>query len=113
MNQKKMLLAGIDTNDGIKRFSGNKQLYEKFLYGFLSDPNYNIMLNAINKGDTPSAFQAAHALKGIAGNLSLIELYKNIIPLVEQLRGNSSEDVNALLVPVKKSYHEILDVLNE
>lgn len=113
MNQKKMLMAGIDTCDGIQRFGGNKQLYEKFLYGFLSDPNYSIMLNAINKCDTSSAFQAAHALKGIAGNLSLIELYKNIVPLVELLRNNSTENVNFVLDPVKNSYKAIFDALSE
>lgn len=113
MNQKQLLTVGIDINDGIQRFNGNIQLYEKFLYGFLSDPNYNIMIDAINKCDISSAFHAAHALKGIAGNLSLVELYKNIVPLVDLFRNNEMENVNEFLIPVKISYKAIFDVLND
>lgn len=113
MNKSKMILAGIDISDGIKRFDGNIQLYEKFLYGFLIDPNYKLMMEAVDQGDTSSAFQAAHALKGIAGNLSLTELYKNIVPLVDLFRSNTMENASELLLPVKNSYSSILDALND
>lgn len=113
MNQKQLLMVGIDINDGIQRYDGNTQLYEKFLYGFLSDPNYRIMLDAIQKGDTSTAFQAAHALKGIASNLSLIELYNNIVPFVELFRSSEMANVNELLTPVKNSYEAILNALND
>lgn len=97
MNKELLTQAGIDVNDGIRRFNDKEDLYERFLFTFPKDVNYDIMCEAISKGDAEQAFQAANALKGITGNLSLNQLYNHIIPLVDSLKKRRMEKVNDFL----------------
>lgn len=83
MNRYTLTKAGIDVNEGVHRFNGNKELYEHFLLTFPEDEHFKKMLEAIETGDVEESFQQAHALKGIAGTVSLVQLHANIIPLVE------------------------------
>ena len=106
MNRYILTKAGIDVNEGIHRFNGNKELYEKFLTSFPEDIHYEQMLEAIEQKDVDAAFQGAHALKGITGTVSLAKLHSLLIPLVEELRAGSMEKVPELLPPVKEAYDE-------
>ena len=49
MNRYILTKAGIDVNEGIHRFNGNKELYEKFLTSFPEDIHYEQMLEAIEQ----------------------------------------------------------------
>ena len=94
MNKELLTQAGIDVNDGIRRFNDKEDLYERFLFTFPKDVNYDIMCEAISKGDAEQAFQAANALKGITGNLSLNQLLDktlemNVFALYPFLNGSS------------------------
>ena len=113
MNRYKLFMAGIDTNDGIKRFNGNAELYEKCLLSFLNDNNYTQMCQSIKEQNVSSAFTAAHSLKGIAGNLSMKKLYDDIVPLVEELRAGKVENTEVLLKPVAQDYQQIISVLDQ
>lgn len=113
MNRYILTKAGIDVNEGIHRFNGNKELYEKFLTSFPEDIHYEQMLEAIEQKDVDAAFQGAHALKGITGTVSLAKLHSLLIPLVEELRAGSMEKVPELLPPVKEAYDEAVQVIKE
>ena len=113
MNRYKLSKAGINANEGIARFSGRAELYEKFLYQFPQDENFSLLCAAIRQQDVKAAFIAAHSLKGIAGNLSLTKLYEDLCPLVEQLRAGSLSGAEALLQSVRCDYEALLSVLTE
>lgn len=113
MNRYKLSKAGIDVNDGIHRFNDNKELYEHFLFSFPEDEHYENMLAAIQAGNVEECFQQAHALKGIAGTVSLNQLHTNIIPLVEEFRAGKLDQVEKLLPPVKEAYEAAVAVINE
>ncbi|MDY4609989.1 MAG: hypothetical protein SPD11_05180 [Sphaerochaetaceae bacterium] len=111
MDRYKLSKAGVNASEGIKRFNGNAEMYGRFLKHFLDDVNYQAMCESIKVKDVGSAFSAAHALKGIAGNLSMNRLYKDLCPLVEQLRSGSLENVDILLLPVMQDYSEVASLL--
>ena len=52
----------------------------------LADANFGKLREAMAAGDAKAAFEAAHALKGAIGNLSLTPLYNPISELTERLR---------------------------
>ena len=112
MNKELLTQAGIDVNDGIRRFNDKEDLYERFLFTFPKDVNYDIMSEAISTGDAEQAFQAANALKGITGNLSLNQLYNHIIPLVDSLKKRRMEKVNELLEVVSVDYDKVIKALS-
>ena len=112
MNKELLTQAGIDVNDGIRRFNDKEDLYERFLFTFPKDVNYDIMCEAISKGDAEQAFQAANAFDWITGNLSLNQLYNHIIPLVDSLKKRRMEKVNELLEVVSVDYDKVIKALS-
>lgn len=86
MDQEACKNHGIEYEDGLARFVGNVALYEKFLKQFPDDPCYKQLKEALDKQDIDTAFQAAHTLKGVTGNLSMKDLYDKVCVVVEQLR---------------------------
>ena len=112
MNRYKLSQAGIDADEGIERFGGNTEIYEKFLNRFPDDPYYHQMCEAIERRDIQTAFSAAHSLKGAVGNLSMNRLYRDMCPLVEELRAGASDKAAELLIPVMQDYEDIVDALS-
>lgn len=111
MNRYRLSKAGISANAGIERFYGDRELYECSLNKFPKDPHYEMMIKAIGEKDVKAAFAAAHALKGLAGNLSMVRLYDHICPLVELLRGGTLEGADELLPAVVSDYEALTAAL--
>ena len=111
MDTNKLQLAGINYADGVKRFSGNTGLYEKFLFRFPEDPSYEDMIKALEAQDYDTAFRAAHTMKGVTGNLSLETLHSNLLPLVEALRNKELNGIDDMLKKVEECYSKVIETL--
>ena len=79
----------INIEDGIKRVMNNTKLYVKLLGKFKEDPSINEIEKALEVGDLKAAQEHSHALKGLAGNLSLIILHENCTELEKQIKAGS------------------------
>jgi HPt (histidine-containing phosphotransfer) domain-containing protein len=79
----------VDEADGRKRVMNNAKLNHKLLAKFKAENNLNALIAAVNAGDYEKAQAAAHTVKGIAANLSLVELYKQSLDVETQLKGKS------------------------
>jgi HPt (histidine-containing phosphotransfer) domain-containing protein len=79
----------INPEEGIKRVVNNGKLYAKLLAKFRTDTNLNDLVTFVEGQDWEKARAAAHAIKGIAANLSLTELYHQSLDLEAQIKGNS------------------------
>lgn len=77
---------GADTQTGLSRCMNNEAFYLRLVNMELNDPNFARLQEALQSGDTRGAFEAAHALKGAAGNLSLTPIYEPVERLTELLR---------------------------
>lgn len=107
MDKTKLFSAGIDYDDGLKRFSGNAVLYEKFLVRFFDDKMLSELKEQLDKNDYDNAFRTAHNLKGMAGNLSIKTLYNTICVIVEELRSkNTQADYTTLYNNVIEDYQK-------
>ena len=56
----------------------------------LNDANFDALQAACDAQDAHKAFEAAHALKGAVGNLSLTPIYTPLCALTECLRGQAA-----------------------
>ncbi len=111
MNTKKIIEAGVNYNEGLKRFSGNKELYEKYLVKFFEDSSISGLKECIQKGRYDEAFKYAHTMKGISGNLSLTNIYFCCCELVKALRNNVYDNLPELYNSLKVSYDTLKSVL--
>lgn len=99
--QEIFLEYGADYNNTAQRFMFNWTFYLKIL-DMLFDGNYIQDLNrCVDNGDSKSAFDVSHTLKGVAGNLGLTPLYNATCQLVDYLRNGG--DIN--------QSQELLDVI--
>jgi HPt (histidine-containing phosphotransfer) domain-containing protein len=90
---------GANTAEGVARCMNNEQFYLRMVAMALADKNFDALTAAMDAGDVTAAFEAAHALKGSIGNVSLSPIYRPLCELTELLRGKSmpAEDGRALL----------------
>ncbi|NVM20944.1 MAG: Hpt domain-containing protein [Desulfobacterales bacterium] len=65
--------------------------------------------SAIVVGDTRQTAEAAHAIKGAAGNLGFNEIYEMAKALEEKARENSLEGAAKSAKTIRKKYEEIAD----
>ena len=89
---------GANTGEGLARCMNNEPFYLRMVNMALADHNFEALSAAINTGNLTAAFEAAHALKGSIGNLSLTPIFEPVSALTELLRGKSGPvDGGALL----------------
>lgn len=99
--------AGADYDKGLERFMGNVALYHKFLLKFLDDGSFAQFKQSIGENDMEKAGKHVHTLKGTAGNLSLMRLFKAADDMVKAIRsGKTVDEVEPLVQQVEKVYTE-------
>lgn len=98
----------INFESGIQRFVGSKDLYLQCLKKFTKDTNYNKLIKSINNKIYTDAFEYAHTLKGLCGNLSLDLLYNSCCVIVEKLRHNEYKNIDNLLLDLSSKYNKTL-----
>ncbi|MDE6314701.1 MAG: Hpt domain-containing protein [Lachnospiraceae bacterium] len=111
--KQQLVDLGINVDEMLERFMGNSQMIEKFLKKFLQESHYQKLQEALAQEDVTGAFEEAHALKGVCGNLSLVNLYKCISQQVEYLRCGELEQAKEMMPEVEAEYKKIINGLSE
>lgn len=91
----------------------SESMIRKFLHRFLDDPSYAELKKALEAEDIPSAFRAAHTLKGIGGNLGLGDLTRAASALTEQLRHATMLPPSELVETVDRTYRTTVEKIAE
>ena len=97
---EKLNTFGANTAEGLGRCFGNETLYLKLVATIPGEGNFDKLKEALGAGDLENAFLAAHALKGVLGNLSLTPLYTKVVEITELLRNRTEMDYSALLTEI-------------
>jgi len=99
---------GADVKTGLARCMGMTDFYLRLVNKELSDVNFSLLEEAMNKGDAKAAFEAGHALKGAAGNLALTPIYEPVCELTEKLRNAEAiPDTGDLLEKIMKALTDL------
>lgn len=103
---------GADTDGIMERFLSDEALYADCFKEFMLDKNFEALGKAIEIQDYSQAFECAHALKGVAGNLGLLPLYHAIGNIVSALRTKEYDTLNALYQTVVWDYDAFSSLLS-
>ena len=82
----------INLKEGLARVRDNKKLYRRMLGMFLESGEFAAMEESLMEKDYGKAADAAHALKGMTGNLSLTALFNISTKMMEELRQGVASD---------------------
>lgn len=88
---------GADTATGIARCVNDEGFYIKMVSMALQDTNFEQLKEAVESGDLSTAFERAHALKGVMGNVALTNLFEPIAAMTEELRAGNDIDYSDYL----------------
>ena len=108
-------LSGIDIEAGLRRLSGNRKLYRKLLLDFAGSysATYDDISRALKQDDTGLALRLVHTLKGIAGNISALEIQSIASDLEKALTRSETQDAERLLADLGKTVISANDTLSE
>lgn len=104
---------GVDTEDAVARLMGNSGLYERMLKKFPQAVKDSPVLEYAQSEDYETAASNAHAIKGVAGNLSLTPLYEKYTRIVDLYRESNFSKANALLTEALELQKKIVDVIEK
>lgn len=98
---------GADTDSGLVRCLNNEAFYLKLVKMALEDGNYEKLKEAVSRKDLDEAFECAHALKGMLGNVSLDNLLEPVKTITEALRGKEDIDYGPLLQQMEEELEKL------
>ncbi len=99
---------GADVDTGMARCMDNEAFYLKLVNSVKQEKKFDVLEESIAAGDLDAAFEAAHSLKGVLGNLSLTPLYEPVNEITELLRGRTDTDYSVLLSQIAAKREEFL-----
>lgn len=106
-------LRETDIEGAIRRFNDDEQLYISCLLMFLEDPTVTQLNKAIEERAWDDAFTAAHAMKGLAGNMGFVPLMHTISRLVVMIRGGRTNELAECMATVNSNYRDITDAIRD
>jgi two-component system, sensor histidine kinase and response regulator len=103
-------LPGIDRATGLMRVAGNEKLYGKLLLDFHRDYANSVdrVRAAIAGSQLADAERHVHTLKGVAGNIGAMDLYRAAQELDSALRLSDLERAEALLPKVERELSVVI-----
>ena len=93
---------GANVDDGMTRCMNNETFYFRLIGMALKDSRFDTLGEKIAGGDLQAAFEEAHALKGVLGNLALTPIYNPVSEMTEFLRARQNVDYSPYLTEMKK-----------
>jgi HPt (histidine-containing phosphotransfer) domain-containing protein len=102
---------GADTEDGLSRCMNNEAFYFKLIGKVIEDKNFKTLEDAVAAKDLDTAFEAAHSLKGVLGNLALTPVYEPVFEITELLRAKSDVDYGPYLEKISEKRDELEKLL--
>ena len=83
---------GANVEDGLQRCMGMEDFYLEMIELGLSDERFETLGTVLAEKNYDEAFEMAHALKGVIGNLALTPLYDTLCEVTEHLRVKDEMD---------------------
>lgn len=107
-------IAGLDTDNGLRRTLGNRRLYLSLLRKFAAGQKNTAagIRSALETGDVNTAEILAHTVKGLAGNIGAVEIHKLAADLEHAISGRQPrENIEARLDAFSKPLEALVIAL--
>mgnify|MGYP002627413296 CR=1 FL=1 len=93
---------GVNTKEGLARCMNMEKFYFRMLGMGLKNDSFDKLEKSLADGNLEEAFEQAHALKGVVGNLAITPIFLPLSNLTESLRAKESLDYVTLYKPIKE-----------
>ncbi len=110
---EKLEAYGVDLTETLDRFVEDEELYLSCLESFKEEEAFSQLRSCLDEGDYEFAFDAAHTLKGVSGNLGLTPLFEVVCEMVETLRNRTNEDLEGKYARIMEQKAKIDKILED
>ena len=100
--------CGANTEEGLGRCMNNEAFYLRLVNMALDDAGFEKLAAAVASADKKAAFETAHSLKGVLGNLALTPLYIPVSEMTELLRASADADYQSYLDRILAARDQLL-----
>lgn len=104
---------GTDIDEGLARLGGNKALYERLLDSFIKAMETNNVEPDFDVADLETIIEKTHAIKGVAGNLSITPIYEAYTNIVALLRKGETGQARKALKDIKSVQENIIQCIKK
>ncbi len=106
-------LPGIDVRRALDRLMGDRQLFVRLLIEFAKDYSgvVGLIRESVANKDTASAGHIVHTLKGVAGNLSMTEVYAAAQHWEAALKKGDPADVASALDKLNEALRPVIEAV--
>lgn len=112
LTAEKLKNYGANIEEGLARCMNDENFYLRMVNMAIEDKNFERLAEATESGEIPRIFEAAHALKGMLGNLALTPLFQPASEITELARTGTQADYPALwekLAEARKTLRALQD----
>ena len=111
MSLEKLRAYGANVDEGLARCMNNESFYLRMVRMALDDGSFGRLEQAVQARDKKAAFEAAHAMKGVMGNLSLTPLFRPVSEMTERLRAGEDADYQSDLDQILSEREKLRSLL--
>ena len=99
---------GANVDDGVQRCLNDEGFYLEMVAAVFKDGNLSALEQALENKDAKTAFEYAHALKGVTANMALTPILTPVQQITELLRNRTQADYGPLLAEIEARRAELL-----
>lgn len=86
MDRDILTKSGVEYDEGIEKFLGEKELYDELLVNFLTDNTFDEAKSCVEREDYEGVLRTIHAMKSVTGTLCMNKLYRKCCQVVDSVR---------------------------
>ena len=109
---EKLTQWGCDVAGALERVLGSRELYCRLLQSIPQDKAFDALDTALRERDVRTAFEQAHSLKGVLGNMGLTPMYRECCDMVEPLRSGTLDGVATHYETFRRQRETLTEILN-
>ncbi len=102
---------GANVEEGLSRCINNEALYLRLVGTVTDEKSFDKLHEALAANNLDEAFEAAHALKGVLGNLALTPIYDKVVEITELLRARTDMDYSSLEAEINAKREELRELI--
>ena len=102
---------GANVEEGLSRCINNEALYLRLVGTVVDEKSFDKLREALAADNLDEAFEAAHALKGVLGNLALTPIYDKVVEITELLRARTDMDYSSLEAEINAKREELRELI--
>lgn len=103
---------GANVTEGVARCLDDADFYLDLVKSAIPDDRIDELERLLSGKDYDKAFEVAHALKGMYGNISLTPIYKPISEITELLREKKDTDYAPFIAEARAQKEKLIEIAN-